>query len=291
MTDARFQPSSAARVWLPGFGYHEDGSQPSLAARFAGQAWEERNTAGQCLRVIYRPEVIPAHVFHVAGHVPLNFQPGLHHSQSVTSFETHSSYVASSGEPVSCGDADELALPMQPGRCKDKCHICNGPLQVMVWQGLNHWLEYGRTKYLANVTILNQVYVRSVEVCHRCIEQIPGPSTDVETFLGKFRVESAIMATGYNAVFKSLAFTDAVAAKIIEFLFEEKERDSDLSTSSDDVDTMPALVRAYDTAGPVGVPREPGSLDGLLCIWAIRDTRPWFNNASEVNQVTDFSGW
>jgi hypothetical protein len=282
MTDARFQPSSAARVWLPGFGYHEDGSQPSLAARFAGQAWEERNTAGQCLRVIYRPEVIPAHVFHVAGHVPLNFQPGLHHSQSVTSFETHSSYVASSGEPVSCGDADELALPPQPGRCKDKCHICNGPLQVMVWQGLNHWLEYGRTKYFTNVTILNQVYVRSVEVCHRCIEQIPGPSADDDTFVGKFRLESAIMATEYNAVFKRLAFTEAVASKIIEFLFEEKERDSDLSTSSDDVDTMPALVRAYDTAY-LGM--------GLVGTRAIRDTRPWFNNASEVNQVTDSSEW
>ena len=274
MTDARFQPSFQH---LTLFSAEEDGSQPSLAARFVGQEWEEQNTF-----VIYRPEAIPAHVFQVDDHVPLNFQPGLHHSQSVTSFETHSSYVASSGEPVSCGDADELALPMQPGRCKDKCHICNGPLQVMVWQGLNHWLEYGRTKYFANVTILNQVYVRSVEVCHRCIEQIPGPSTDEETFLGKFRLESAIMAFEYNAVFKRLAFTEAVAAKIIEFLFEEKERDSDLSTSSDDVDTMPALVRAYDTAY-LGM--------GLVGTQAIRDTRPWFNNASEVNQVTDSSEW
>jgi hypothetical protein len=45
---------------------------------------------------------------------------------------------------------------------------------------------------------------------------------------------------------------------------------------------MPALVRAYDTAY-LGM--------GLVGTRAIRDTRPWFNNASEVNQVTDFSGW
>ena len=90
------------------------------------------------------------------------------------------------------------------------------------------------------------------------------------------------MATEYNAVFKRLAFTEAAAAKIIEFLFEEKARDSDLSTSSDDVDTMPALVRAYDTAY-LGM--------GLVGTQAIRDTRPWFNNASEVNQVTDSSEW
>ena len=153
---------------------------------------------------------------------------------------------SSSGGRLSWCEADEFPL----GSVGDEmCHLCKGPERVMVWQGLNVWAEFGFTTYLATVTIQNQVYVRTVPICHRCIDPVPGPSPDEDAFSEKFRVESAIMATGYTSIFDRLNFVEAVAANIIEFLFGKQsghgDGDDDRSTSSDDVDRIPALVKYF----------------------------------------------
>lgn len=149
---------------------------------------------------------------------------------------------SSSGGRLSWCDADEFPL----GSVGDEgCHLCKGPEKVMVWLGENIYAEFGFTTYKKTVTMQNRVYVRTVLICHRCLEQVPGPSPDEDAFSEKFRLESAIMATGYNSIFDSLDFPEAVTANIIEFLFEKQsghgDGDDDRSTSSDDVDKMPAL--------------------------------------------------
>ena len=140
-------------------------------------------------------------------------------------------------------EADEFPLESVDD---EMCHLCNGPERVMVWQGLNVWAEFGFTTYLGTVTIHNQVYVRTVRICHRCIEPVPGLSQDEDAYFEKFRLESATMATMCTSIFDRLDLVEAVAVNIIEFLFEKQsghgDGDDDRSTSSNDVDRIPALV-------------------------------------------------
>ena len=108
------------------------------------------------------------------------------------------------------------ALATQP---RSTCHLCKGPANVKVGIEDEEMISAGITFFM-HMHMFNQTYQHSVQVCHQCFEELPGPMRYSDVY-ASLQLQADEIETLYPAIMLSSKLPDTVARKITDYVFAQ----------------------------------------------------------------------